>query len=79
MKNDSLRKSIEDKKQSIFYHYARFDLYVASKLISNPNAEKEIDPDNKFFFPLHRIRSIMKQDTFYAPKTEAVTAMARAT
>lgn len=47
--------------------------------MKNPNAEKELDVDNKFFFPLHRIRSIMKQDKFYTPKTEAVTAMARAT
>lgn len=54
-------------------------MYIASTLINNPDAEKDIDPDNKFFFPLHRIRSIMKQDKMFAPKTEAVAAMARAT
>lgn len=57
----------------------RYDLYVASKLIANPNNEKEIDLENKYFFPLHRIKSIMKQDSYYAPRTEAVAAMAKTT
>lgn len=45
-------------------------MYVASKMIKNPEGDKDVDiGDNKFFFPLHRIKAIMKQDKFYAPKT----------
>jgi hypothetical protein len=36
--------------------------------MKNSQAEKELDAENKFFFPLHRIRAIMKQDKFYTPK-----------
>ena len=69
MKRDNSKISIENKKKSNFMFKLRYDLYVASKLISNPNNEKEIDVENKYFFPLHRIKSIMKQDTYYAPRT----------
>ena len=69
MKKGSLKKNIADKNKSNSQFYNRYDLYVASELIKNPDTEKELDLDNKFFFPLHRIKSIMKQDKFYAPKT----------
>ena len=68
-KKDSSKSNIEDRNKSIYLPSKRYDLYVASKLIKNPNADKEEDVENKFFFPLHRIKSIMKQDKFYAPKT----------
>lgn len=43
MKKDNSKISIENKKKSIFMSKFRYDLYVASKLISNPNNEKDID------------------------------------
>jgi hypothetical protein len=46
--------------------------------MNNPNHEGK-DSLNKYLFPLHRIKSIMKQDSFYTPKAEAVASMSKAT
>ena len=33
---------------------------------------------SKYLLPLHRVRAILKQDPFYAPKVEGTVAMAQA-
>lgn len=49
-------------------------------LMNNPEIQQSsLTKMDDYALPLHRIRSIMKQDTYYAPKTEAVAAMSKAT
>jgi hypothetical protein len=39
-------------------------------MMNNPNYNEK-NPENnanKYLFPLHRIKSIMKQDTYFTPK-----------
>lgn len=45
-------------------------------LARDPNFNKKSAAGNKTFFPLHRVKSIMKQDGYYTANTENVTAMA---
>ncbi len=47
--------------------------------MNNPAATQRDNNSAKYIFPLHRIKCIMKQDTYYAPKAEATSAMAKAT
>ena len=44
--------------------------------INNPEKHHQ---EHKFLFPLHRVKAIMKQDPYYAPKVEATMAMAKST
>lgn len=44
----------------------------------DPNFGKKHKTASHFFFPLHRVKAIMKQDSSYATSTESVTAMSRA-
>lgn len=45
----------------------------------DPNFKKGGNSEgNKLFFPMHRVRAIMKQDTYYTATTENVTSMTRA-
>lgn len=48
-------------------------------MAQDPNFTKKGQTSNKFMFPLHRVKAIMKQDTAYTASTENISAMARAT
>lgn len=55
----------------------RYDLQQATIQMSNlNNPSNDITP--KYFYPLARVKAIMRQDSFYAPKAEATMAMAKA-
>ena len=54
-----------------------YDEAHALKLINNP--EEKHEGGSKYLFPLHRVKGIMKQDTLYTPKPEAVATMSYAT
>lgn len=55
----------------------RYDLQQATIQMSNlNNPSNDITP--KYFYPLARVKAIMRQDSFYAPKAEATIAMAKA-
>lgn len=43
--------------------------------LNNPGSDLSTP---KYFYPLARVKAIMRQDTFYAPKVEATLAMAKA-
>lgn len=46
----------------------------------DPNFKKRNkDQSKSSLFPLHRIKAIMKQDSFYTTSAENVSAMAKAT
>lgn len=51
---------------------------MAAVQINNPNGGQE-QGGPKYLFPLHRIRAIMKQDTYYSAKVEATAAMSKTT
>lgn len=58
----------------------KYDEYVAAMMARDPNfAKKNLSNSKKFFFPLHRVKAIMKQDNAFTATTENVSAMARAT
>ena len=46
-------------------------------MAKDPNFKKSAG-GNKCFFPLHRVKSIMKQDSYYTTNTENVTSMTHA-
>ena len=48
-------------------------------LMNNPQAQQSLLKSGEYTFPLHRVRAIMKQDTFYTAKAEAVATMSKAT
>ncbi len=68
---------IQVKEERVWLFLSRYDEYQAALQLINPNVvSKEA---TKYLFPLQRIRSIMKQDSNYNPKTEAFTTMSKAT
>lgn len=47
-------------------------------MAKDPNyGKKSTASSKKFFFPLSRVKTIMKQDNFYTASTDNVTAMTR--
>lgn len=48
-------------------------------LTIDPNFKSKNKVGSKnFFFPLYRVKAIMKQDTYYTASTENVSTMAKA-
>ena len=84
MMGDIWKQLSEPEKQVYHAKYkeekAKFDEYTALMMAKDPNyAKKNPNNSKKFFFPLHRIKAIMKQDTACAASAENVSAMAKAT
>lgn len=46
-------------------------------LAIDPNFGKKNNLSKNFFFPLHRVRTIMKQDEYFTTSAENVTAMTK--
>lgn len=69
---------VQRKKKAVQLYLFRYEEYQAAYLLENPNAQAK-DVTSKYLFPLQRIKTIMKQDPNYAPKTDAVTTMSKAT
>lgn len=74
---DSKEKEIYEKKFAI--QKQKYEEYESQMLAIDPNWGKKNKSSKSYFFPLHRIRAIMKQDSDYATSSENIAAMANAT
>lgn len=70
-------KSIYEQKHK--EEKIKYEEYIAYMMAKDPNFKKSGNSEgNKLFFPMHRVRAIMKQDNYYTATTENVTSMTRA-
>lgn len=65
-------KKFRDEKQ-------KYEEYEAMMLAIDPNFKNKANKNSSknYFFPLHRVKAIMKQDPSFTTSTENVCAMAR--
>lgn len=65
---DAKEREIYEKKFA--EEKQKYEQYVAEMLTIDPNFGKRNKiSGNSFFFPLHRVKAIMKQDSYYTTST----------
>lgn len=64
---DANEKQIYEKKY--IQEKEKYDNYVAEMLTIDPNFGKRNNLSKQFFFPLHRVKAIMKQDDYFTTST----------